>query len=329
FSELRKLLLEETSNLQIINIFDKVFGEASVDTCLLIFKKGKPSNVTLGEFRDGQLTIVGDFPVSQFKKNNYIINIALAKNKDKAEILDKVKDCSKMLNSFSTVKAGLKAYETGKGKPAQTDSMKNNRVYHSKSKDGDDYGKYLEGKDVKRYGINWGGLWLKYGGCLAAPRDEKLFTSPRILVRQIPSPPPYSINALFTKEYLLNDINSMIIYDFNIIEPLFVLAVLNSKITTFWFANTFDKFQRKTFPQFKVKELATFPILNASQSEQEKIAKKAQMMLDLNKEIQATSANTDKHNSLKREIGKLDREIDEVIYKLYGLTAEEIGIIEL
>src|SRR3989344_351540 len=328
FSLLRKFLLEETSDLQIINIFDKVFGEANVDTCLLIFKKGKSSNVKLGEFRDGQLAIVGDFPVSQFKKNNYIINIALAKSKDKSAILDKIIDHSKTLDSFSIVKAGLKAYETGKGKPTQTDTMKNNRVYHSKSKESNDYGKYLEGKDVKRYEINWGGWWLKYGECLAAPRDEKLFTSPRILVRQIPSPPPRSINAVFTKEYLLNDINGMIIYDFKGIDPIFALAVLNSKITTFWFANTFDKFQRKTFPQFKVKELATFPIPNASQAEQEKIAKKAQEMLEFQKEIQATSANTDKHNSLKREIEKLDREIDEAIYKLYGLNSEDINIIK-
>jgi len=45
FSPLRKFLLEETSDLQIINIFDKVFGEANVDTCLLIFKKGKACQV--------------------------------------------------------------------------------------------------------------------------------------------------------------------------------------------------------------------------------------------------------------------------------------------
>jgi len=92
--------------------------------------------------------------------------------------------------------------------------------------------------------------------------------------------------------------------------------------------NTFNKFQRKTFPQFKVKELAIFPITNANQAEQEKIAKKAQTMLDLNKKLQATSANTDKHNSLKREIEKLDCEIDETIYKLYRLTNEEIRTIE-
>jgi len=51
-------------------------------------------------------------------------------------------------------------------------------------------------------------------------------------------------------------------------------------------------------------------------------------MLDLNKELQVTSANTDKYNLLKQEIGKLDCEINEEIYKLYGLSNEEIKIIE-
>ena len=48
-------------------------------------------------------------------------------------------------------------------------------------------------------------------------------------------------------------------------------------------------------------------------AEQEKIAKKAQQMLDLHKELRATSVNTDKHNALKRGIKKLDHDVDEVI----------------
>ncbi len=78
----------------------------------------------------------------------------------------------------------------------------------------------------------------------------------------------------------------------------------------------------------QIQKLATFPIPNTSQGKQEKIAKKSQTMLDLNKELQTISANTDKHNSLKREIEKLDCKIDEAIYKLYGLTDEDIRIIE-
>jgi type I restriction-modification system DNA methylase subunit len=327
FSPLRKFLLEETSDLQIINIFDKVFGEANVDTCLLIFKKGKSSNVKLGEFRDGQLAIVGDFPVSQFKKNNYIINIALAKSKDKSAILDKVREKAKPLSDFAIASTGLKAYQIGKGKPTQKAEIKNSRAFHSDDRKNDTYKKYLEGRDVCRYYLGWSGEYLSYGDWLAEPRKSVPFNGARILIRQIPSPPPHSINAVFTDKEFLNDINSMVVFDFKC-EALYLLAVLNSKITTFWFVNTFDKFQRKTFPQFKVKELATFPIPNASPADQEKIAKKTQTMLDLNKELQATSANTDKHNSLKREIEKLDREIDEVIYKLYGLTAEEIKVTE-
>ncbi|KKU80501.1 MAG: hypothetical protein UY05_C0005G0001, partial [Candidatus Peregrinibacteria bacterium GW2011_GWA2_47_7] len=290
-------------------------------------KKGKSSNVKLGEFRDGQLAIVGDFPVSQFKKNNYIINIALAKSKDKSAILDKVREKAKPLSNFAIASTGLKAYQIGKGKPTQKAEIKNSRAFHSDDRKNDTYKKYLEGRDVCRYYLGWSGEYLSYGDWLAEPRKSVPFNGARILIRQIPSPPPHSINAVFTDKEFLNDINSMVVFDFKC-EALYLLAVLNSKITTFWFANTFDKFQRKTFPQFKVKELATFPIPNASPAEQEKIAKKAQTMLDLNKELQATSANTDKHNSLKLEIEKLDREIDEAIYKLYGLTAEEVKIIE-
>lgn len=320
FAPLRKFLLENVGSLQIINIFDKVFEGANVDTCLLIFRKGRRSKVTLGEFRDGKLSIVGKFAPDLFCKNNFIINISLAKSGDTMDVLKKIEAHSKPLQEFTTIKAGLKAYETGKGEPAQTDTMKNERVYHNKKKVDSTYVEYLEGKDVKRYALGWNGWWLKYGDCLAAPRKKELFTSPRILVRQIPSKPPYAINAVFTERYLLNDINSMIIYDFKV-DPLFLLAVLNSRLTTYWFANTFDKFQRKTFPQFKVKELARFPIPEASEEEQKKLAKKAQVMLDLHKELQGTSENTEKHERLQREIDKVNGEIDQTVSKLFGLNS--------
>lgn len=119
----------------------------------------------------------------------------------------------------------------------------------------------------------------------------------------------------------------MVVFDFKT-DPLFILAILNSKLTTFWFANTFDKFQRKTFPQFKVKELAIFPIPEANEKQQIEIAKLSQLMLDLQKELQQAMVNTDKHARLKAEIERLDAKIDQAIYKLYELTNEEIATIE-
>jgi len=38
--------------------------------------------------------------------------------------------------------------------------------------------------------------------------------------------------------------------------------------------------------------------------------------------------DADEYKELKSEINKTDKEIDEKVYELYGLTEEEIGIVE-
>ena len=50
-------------------------------------------------------------------------------------------------------------------------------------------------------------------------------------------------------------------------------------------------------------------------------------MLDLNKRL--PEARTDQEQTLiQRQIAATDKEIDELVYELYGLTKEEIAIIE-
>jgi len=133
-------------------------------------------------------------------------------------------------------------------------------VYHSTSHAGEAWFSYLDGRDVRRYGLGWSGQFVKYGSNLAAPRDKALYQAERILVRQIPAKPPYAINAAYTDtDMLLSDRNSNIVFDFKI-NPQAILGVLNSRATSYWFAYTFDKFQRDTFPQFKLAELEQFPI---------------------------------------------------------------------
>jgi len=176
----------------------------------------------------------------------------LYKNTDATPLLKKIESCSATLESIALVNAGLKAYETGKGQPPQTDAMKKNRIYHAPQRKDPSYRMYLEGQDVKRYRITWSGTYLKYGRNLAAPRDNSLFDGERILVRQIPSLPPYSINSMLVTGEELNDINSMIIKVHPPYSPKYVLGIINSRLISFWFKFTFDKFQRKIFPQFKV-----------------------------------------------------------------------------
>ena len=49
-------------------------------------------------------------------------------------------------------------------------------------------------------------------------------------------------------------------------------------------------------------------------------------MLDLNKKIQAAKGS--EKDQIQRQIEKTDREIDDILYKLYGITEEERKIIE-
>lgn len=305
---LRKCILK-MSDIKIVNFYKKVFETADVDSSIIIFSNSDKNNkIYLYEAQSKiDIKLIKQTNRDVFLNNtDFVINIELFKNDDVFSILDKIEKCSCSLKNYATVKAGLQAYEIGKGNPICTKEMKDNRIYHSMKKIDNTYYQYLHGSDVCRYSLNWSGEYLKYGSNLAAPRKFILFSSPRILVRQIPSKPPYCINSCFTNEILLNDRNSM-----NIIKiskaPYYVLGILNSKLISFWFVHKFGKMQRGVFPQFKINELESFPIVN----------------LNKEQEYQLVSLVSRRMNNSNN-----DDEIDELVYHFYGLTYDEVLIVD-
>lgn len=50
-------------------------------------------------------------------------------------------------------------------------------------------------------------------------------------------------------------------------------------------------------------------------------------MLELNKQIHKASFDSEKE-SIQRHIAATDKKIDQLVYKLYGLTEKEIRIVE-
>ena len=313
---LRKFILDN-SNIKIVNFYAKVFESADVDSSIILFEKSQQNkSIELFEYTDNFYSIFETKTNYFLQQKDYIINIESFKNTESLSLLEKIELQSIQLKLIADVKAGLKAYETGKGNPPQTEEIKKNRVYHSDTKINDDDIKYLDGKDVCRYYLGWSGEYLKYGDNLAAPRkDFYLFSTPRILVRQIPSPLPYCINACFTQEILLNDLNSMNII--NIQEnPMLILGILNSKLISYWFAHKFGKLQRGIFPQFKVNELATFPIPKNFGNYKQPLIKLVDEILE------------NKKKAVKADVSEIEQQIDNLVYKLYELTYEEVKIID-
>ncbi len=332
FSELRKFIFASTGSIYIYNILDKVFGDANVDTAIVGFRKGDSTNLTIGEIKDEMIVTELRVSQTQIAPPSYIIQIELLKDIQGKQLIDKVNSISEPLQNSTKVSTGLKVYQRGKGKPAQTNSEKTGRVFHANSLVDDTYGKYLSGADVQRYNINWSGQYLSYGEWIAELRKSVPYDGERILVRQIPSKLPYTVNAVLTNEPFYNDINSMVIFNPNSISLKYVLGVLNSKLMSYWFVKTFDKLQRKIFPQFKVKELKQFPMRTIdfddpadSQMHDEMVAL-VDTMLDLHRQLPALSGEA--RRIAQARIDATDRRIDALVYRLYGLSADEIAIVE-
>ncbi len=322
---LREFVLKK-SNVQVVNFYKRVFESADVDSSILIFNNTYVAQkIKLSEcIEKNTIELIIETENKFFKeKKDFIINIELFKNDNYAKLIEKIEENSVELKELADVKVGLKAYQIGKGKPLQTKYTKDNRIFHSNQKVSEAYFKYLEGSDVKRYSITWDKMeYLKWGKHLAEPRANwGLFSTPRILVRQIPSKPPFCINACYTNEILLNDLNSMIIINI-LCNPLYILGVLNSRAVSFWFVNKFGKMQRGLFPQFKTNELATFPIPNIpnipniSNNHQQPIVTLVNQILEA------------KQDNSQADTLALEVQIDQLVYELYGLTPEEIDIIE-
>src|SRR3989344_3219439 len=118
FSKLREFVLKNVGELRIINAVDSVFSQASVDTCLLLFRKMSPTKVQLGELRSGAVPSPTIHEPKEFYLNNFIINISKLRSSLGNSLTEKLNRLPR-LGAVAVVSTGLKAYQIGKGKPPQ------------------------------------------------------------------------------------------------------------------------------------------------------------------------------------------------------------------
>jgi len=323
-SQFRNFILRKTFSIQIVNIIDKVFESASVDNCILMFSKTGKNEILICELENGKFkTALKNHPDVFINANNNIISYESQKSGKHISLCQKIALVGTSLESIAEVKNGIQAYTVGEGTPPQTEKMKTERVYHSLKKSDSTWQKYVDGVDVERYRIGWSKQFVKYGKNLSRPRTKDLFVGERLLVRQIPARPPYAILACYVNENLVNDNNSMIV-----IKPKsghsikYLLGILNSRLISFWFIQTFGKMQRKVFPQFKVKELRAFPIraIDFFNSKDKSLHKDFVELVDRILSV--------KRENPQADTSAWEREIDQLVYELYGLTPEEIKIVE-
>jgi len=81
-----------------------------------------------------------------------------------------------------------------------------------------------------------------------------------------------------------------------------------------------------TYPE-TIRDLPILRLENVNERQYNKLISLVQRMLDLQKQQQAASSEASRER-LQQEINVTDEQIDALVYELYGLTAEEIRIVE-
>lgn len=389
---LRKFLLETNKLNQIINLAGFSFETANVETVILLAEKEtikKENTVEILLNNGNEFYFSHSKKQTEFSKNEgFEFKVFLDDDSDELNV--KINKNSEILDSLVLIKAGLKAYEKDKGEPKQSAEDVIKRIYDYDYKFDDDTFKYLEGKDVGRYFTSWGGSYLRYGKHLAAPRTFNLFDGKKIIVREITGNFPKCLIATYNEDvYLFNMSNIAIVEkeDLNI-SLKYVLAILNSKLLSYYFVKNTAKSVRKLFPKIILNDLRKFPIKRISNEQQqpyieltdkilqfnndfqainnkfikyyagqfniEKLTKKlenwhelsfAVFITELNKSIKTSGGiqltkkdeiewmelfedYKKQAQTFKQEIDKTDKEIDKMVYELYGLSEEEIKIVE-
>ncbi len=314
-AKLRNYILSETRVLSILDCSRQdVFASVVVLPIVTVLQKirSQSGEVKIFEPIEGSFELVNQVDQSVWARDELkIFNISL-KGVDVA-LRTKIEERSGRLEEEAVVKFGIKLYETGKGSPPQKASDATNHIFESDHECGPDYRPYLEGKDVDRYCTKYANRWLKYGTNLAAPRDPELFTGERLLFRRIVG--ERLIGNFVDGNYVTSQL-LQIVKPNNKARTKPLLAILNSTLIAYYFKKKYNR-QDKTFPEIRIYELSSLPIpKQIADGEATVLAKKVDQILAA------------KQSNPAADTSALEREIDQHVYALYGLTPEEIANVE-
>ena len=117
-------------------------------------------------------------------------------------------------------------------------------------------------------------------------------------------------------------------------SPEFVLSLLNSRLLD-WYLHQVSSPFRGGYYSYESRFIGQLPIyspdLNTPEGcrEHDRLVTLAQRMLDLHQHLAAKGGLHDtEREHVEREITITDREIDTLVYDLYGLTSKERALIE-
>ena len=326
FKVMRENLLSKHRIEQLV-VFDyPVFSKVTLENSIVFISVDeKPTSFEVARFSSPQKFTVVNNIESKLALEEGIINPKKSKVVD--NLISKIESNATLLNHYCKINRGIHAYRTdGYGKSRfgsghQTKKDKEEQSYHSNEPKDNTYLPEIKGKDINHYTFKYSGKYLSYGDWLAEPRTRDYFFSPKVVLRKILGE---KIIGTYIKEPVAIDQSIYILITENNDKLLLkhLLGILTSRMSSWYIKNKYSIFDT-LYPWFTIKQLSTFPV----KIPEIKLDVLVDQMLTAKKQLHQAKTESDK-DYLERKCSTLDKQIDELVYQLYGLTEEEIKIVE-
>ncbi len=313
YSKLRSFILETAGIRAVVNLPFDVFKDAYVDTGVYILSKAASKSYKIFQFdKKSKISNLDDLayklvPVSLISEpeNKLVLNPS-------AQLLLKRITSTRAIANFGEI-------------TSSTQGLAGNRFKLKPTKQSNSWYKFLSKGQAHRF-------ILKVDESVYADMDEhpslKRFyeANPKLLIRRVISRDDRILAAYCNEQMVFKkDINPFIVtaQEFN---PLYLLGIINSKLISYLYINTSSIALKDDFRQTTLAELRRLPIPKVESKKQQIIADPVSHLISLRSKIEATSQTG--MQIAQRQIEAADRQIDALVYELYGLTKEEIKIVE-
>lgn len=299
FEENTRRKLVELELLEINDLSDKVFETAVVHSMIFAFRNTHHKedynvrvNITdnpYGNFEYIPCSFFKHEPQCTYSIRTYSSN----------DLLHKLKVNSVRLFDVLDIRQAIK---TG-----------NDKVYITSEPLYNNYKPILRGKDIQKYSIIPPQLYVNYGTHLACPRSANIFEQPKILIREAGA----KITATYDNSnyYVMSSLYNAILRD-NGFSLKYLLGLICSTLYQYLMNKlTFEK-TKGAFTKAKIYHYYELPVKNVSIKAQQPIIELVDSILTI------------KHENPFADTFEEEREIDHLVYKLYGLTYDEVLIVD-
>lgn len=316
----REMLVEKWNVLEILDCTKfPIFESAVVRNAINLFQKDSEGSKQVGYRNTANVTSFSDLLEREREFMTVESLLTMNQNWGLAYFLPtSIRNVVNLISSsplavkdvFPEISQGLIAYDKYKG---QSEEIIKSRAYHSfVYKDG--LKKWLWGEDVTRYNLTWNGQeYIDYCKGIANPRNPSFFVGKRMLVREITNP---SIFAALIEIEAYNDPSIIIVKESRDYPIEILVGIMNSKLATFFHFNHSPKATKGAFPKILVQDIKEFPLPKVNSDE-----RKILMRL-------VDDVTTIKKGKSIADTSALENQIDFLVYHLYGLTYDEVLIVD-